>query len=135
MTLHWRNRANFLVDQAERRGEKLTKTALAAALGKNRTTLWRDEKRQPSQRRKAAEQRANEDSGKPKRRTAAQAKLALKVENAQLKRDKERLLQNFIVVCRRLHDLGIKPETVLGELTPERGKTEWQRAILPWRDI
>lgn len=131
----WREQVHFILDEAERLngGDKLTITAVAASVGKSRISLWRDSEILLRFRQLAS---LNAQGGKigPKRRSVDQRVRALTIERDQLRKDNDRLLQTFIVICRRLNEAGIDPVSVLGQVTPTRVNDAWTSAILPWGD-
>lgn len=136
MRILWKDHAKSLLDQAKRRGESMSLAQLAEAVGKNRTTLWRNKEiRELVTATRKLVDPLTSDSPLTTRRTAKQQLLIIKMENERLLKENERLLINFVVVCRRLQERGIDPRLVLGELTPEMGKCEWKQVILPWRDV
>ncbi len=135
MTITWRERVLHLLDEAERKNsdKRITLVGLAAAVGKSRVSLWRD-KEIRERYGIVREMRTTDGANSKKRRTGDQRIRALQMELQKLRDENGRLLQNFVVICRRLNDKGIDPVSVLGVVTPTRRDKAWTCAILPWKD-
>jgi len=110
----------------------ITKNELAKICGVSRWTLWRD----GEVRARYHEVVKSKRQGSPKgnRKGNAQRICQLLQQNDELRRQNEALLQNFIVVSRRLMERGIDPVEILGALAPTETGDAWRASILDWID-
>lgn len=131
----WRNKALFLLDEAERAGsaQPLSINGFADQCGVSRWTIWRDVGVRDRYKEVVSQRSEGSNSGKG-RRSQEQRMRLLVLENEELKRRNEALLQNFIVISRRLVERGIDPVVVLGVLAPSTTCDAWKTQILDWED-
>lgn len=111
----WRIRALTLLDDLERgtSSEPTTMTGLARVVGVSRQTLWRDPAiRDRISKLHSRRELIGDSSG---RSTPAERIRRLERELAEERRQNAHLVQNFVNVCRRLHERGLDAHLFLGE--------------------
>jgi transcriptional regulator with XRE-family HTH domain len=115
----WNDRANQVIDEYERglRRGRLTQARLASLLGVSRQTLWRSEEIQ-TRLRALAGQGGNLEGGVKRPSSAAQIR-ALRIRIGELETVNQRLVQNFIVLCRSLDERGLDPIELMGVSAPD----------------
>ena len=130
----WRAKATYLLDEMERRpGSFLGAMAdFAKAVGIDRTTLWRD--KAILERYKTLSRNTDLLTAVPNRRSPEQTINALKVALHNLQVQNGILLQNFIIISRKLTEIGIDPVTVMGKMSPTKEDNLWSATVLPWEE-
>jgi hypothetical protein len=112
-------------------GVNISKSALAGLCGVSRWTLWRDDDIRAAYARLIDLQR---NSTRRNRSNLSDRVRELTQKNEELKRQNEALLQNFIIVTRRLMERGIDPVGILGVFAPNQAEDTWKHQILGWTD-
>lgn len=110
----WRHLAFRLVDDFERGIiEQLRVIDIAKQVGVSRQTIWRD--KDLMVRLKSVIENSSEKGIKPKR---ASQKMRIRIyehEIKKLKNENANLIQNFLNVCRRLHERGIDAHVFMAD--------------------
>lgn len=113
-TPEWKNQAFRIIDDFERGIiQYLRITDIAKNVGVARQTIWRD--KELVDRLKRALENSSENRQKPKRATSIVRVRMLEHENRVLASENSNLIQNFVNICRRLHERGIDPHIFLGD--------------------
>jgi hypothetical protein len=129
---NWKLLAFDALARAELNSSRPTKSELAKICGVSRWTLWRD--REVRARYHEVVESKRQGSSKGNQKGSAQRICQLLQQNDELRRQNEALLQNFIVVSRRLMERGIDPVEILGALAPTETGDAWRASILDWID-
>lgn len=115
----WKLRANHLIDKYERGLHKgrLTQSMLANLLGVSRQTIWRSEDIQA--RLRGLEKSGGAPVGGAKRPSSAARVRDLQIRIGELEAVNQRLIQNFVVLCRSLDERGLDPVELMGLSAPD----------------
>lgn len=110
----WKSNAFRIIDDFERGVIRdLRITDLAKDIGVARQTIWRD--KELMHRLKLALDNSSENRQKTKRVTSSMRVRMLEHKNRVLANENSNLIQNFMNICRRLHERGIDAHIFLGD--------------------
>mgnify|MGYP003619571650 FL=1 len=110
----WTNHAIRIIDDFERGAiEELRVIDLAKQVGVSRQTIWLD--KELMSRLKSVIEASSEKGIKPKRANSKIRIRILEQEIAKLKNENANLIQNFLNVCRRLHERGMDAHVFMAD--------------------
>lgn len=113
---NWRSRADRVLDDYERGvvKERITQGELARRVGVSRQTLWRDAALR-ERFRNVKELRSKRGNPASTRASADMRIRALQGEVVRLHHENGLLIQNIVVICRKLREHGLDPRVFVGE--------------------